>query len=80
MEEQNKKNGLRNGMTQEEYKEYVKQVTPVNNTTVDVLRAFITGGTICLIGQCISNWLTGSMNLGKMMPPRGHTLFWWQFR
>ncbi|MCI7097628.1 MAG: SpoVA/SpoVAEb family sporulation membrane protein [Lachnospiraceae bacterium] len=65
MEEQNKKNGLRNGMTQEEYKEYVKQVTPVNNTTVDVLRAFITGGTICLIGQCISNWLTGSMNLGK---------------
>ena len=63
--QQNEKNGLRNGMTQEEYQEYVKQVTPVNNTAVNVLRAFITGGIICLIGQCISNWLTGSMNLEK---------------
>lgn len=59
------KNGLQNGMTQEEYKEYVKQVTPVNNTFVDVIRAFLTGGTICLVGQCISTWLTGSMELGK---------------
>lgn len=58
-------NGLQNGMTPEEYNEYVKQVTPVNNTTVDVLRAFITGGIICLVGQCISNWLTGSMDLAK---------------
>lgn len=57
--------GLKNGMTPEEYNEYVKQVTPVNNTAVDVLRAFIMGGIICLVGQCISNWLTGSMDLGK---------------
>ena len=58
-------NGLQNGMTQEEYSEYVKQVTPVNNITVDVRRAFLTGGTICLVGQCINRWLTGSMNLAK---------------
>ena len=58
-------NGLQNGMTQEEYSEYVKQVTPVNNITVDVIRAFLTGGTICLVGQCINRWLTGSMNLAK---------------
>lgn len=64
-EEGSYKNGLQNGMTQEEYKEYVKQVTPVNNTFVDVIRAFLTGGTICLVGQCISTWLTGSMELGK---------------
>lgn len=57
--------GLKNGMTPEEYNEYVKTVTPVNNTTVDVLRAFIMGGIICVAGQCISNWLTGSMNLDK---------------
>ena len=63
--EETYKNGIQNGMTPEEYSEYVKQVTPVNNTTVDVLRAFITGGVICLVGQCISNWLTGSMGLGK---------------
>lgn len=59
------KSGLQNGMSKEEYKEYVKQVTPVNNTAVDVLRAFITGGIICLIGQCINGWLTGNMHLGK---------------
>lgn len=58
-------NGLRNGMTQDEYSEYVKQVTPVNNTTKDVIRAFLTGGTICLAGQCINGWLTGSMDLAK---------------
>lgn len=57
--------GLKNGMTPEEYNEYVKTVTPVNNTTVDVLRAFIMGGIICMVGQCISNWLTGSMDLDK---------------
>ena len=57
--------GLKNGMTPEEYNEYVKTVTPVNNTTVDMLRAFIMGGIICMVGQCISNWLTGSMDLDK---------------
>lgn len=57
--------GLQNGMTPEEYQEYVKQVTPVNNTTVNVIRAFVTGGVICTIGQGISTWLTGSMGLGK---------------
>ncbi len=57
--------GLKNGMTQEEYKEYVKQITPVNNTVANVLHAFLVGGAICVIGQCINNWLTGSINLGK---------------
>ena len=57
--------GLKNGMTQEEYKEYVKQITPVNNTVTNVLHAFLVGGAICVIGQCINNWLTGSINLGK---------------
>lgn len=57
--------GLKNGMTPEEYNAYVKKVTPVNNTAVDVLRAFIVGGMICVVGQCISSWLTGSMDLGK---------------
>ena len=63
--EGNHATGLKNGMTPQEYKEYVKQVTPVNNTAVDVLRAFVMGGAICAIGQCISNWLTGNMALGK---------------
>lgn len=58
-------NGLKNGMTPEEYNSYVKQVTPVNNTVKDVFRAFLVGGAICCVGQCISSWLTGSLELGK---------------
>lgn len=57
--------GLKKGMTPEEYKQYVKKITPVNNTWQDAGRAFLTGGTICLIGQMIRNWLTGSMDVGK---------------
>jgi stage V sporulation protein AC len=60
-----KESGLVNGMTPEEYQEYVKQITPVNNVTVDVIRAFITGGIICTVGQAISSWLTGNMDLSK---------------
>jgi stage V sporulation protein AC len=63
--ESRQKNGLEHGMTHEEYQEYVKQVTPVNNVTVDVIRAFVTGGIICMMGQFISNWLTGTMSLEK---------------
>lgn len=59
------KTGLKNGMTEKEYAAYVKKVTPVNSTLLDVCRAFFTGGVICLTGQCISTWLTETMNLGK---------------
>lgn len=64
-EKQKEKNGLQNGMTEKEYAAYVKKVTPVNNTFLDVCRAFFTGGIICLTGQCINSWLTGMMNLKK---------------
>lgn len=62
---QEEKHGLKNGMTEKEYAAYVKKVTPVNSTMLDVCRAFFTGGVICLTGQCISIWLTESRNLGK---------------
>lgn len=57
--------GLKKGMTPEEYKQYVEKITPVNNIWLDVCRAFLTGGVICLIGQVIRNWLTGSLNVGE---------------
>ena len=57
-----------------EYGEYVKKVTPVHSTARNILRAFVTGGAICLIGQALtelflflgaekeaaSAWTTGS--------------------
>ena len=41
---------------QEAYKNYVKQKTPVHNLPLNMLKAFITGGIICTIGQGILNY------------------------
>lgn len=37
----------------DEYNEYVKQVTPTRNLFVQMLKAFFVGGIICTIGQVI---------------------------
>lgn len=39
----------------EAYNEYVKQVTPTHNIWLNMLKAFLLGGLICLIGQIIVN-------------------------
>lgn len=44
---------------QEAYKQYVKKKTPVHNLPVNMLKAFITGGIICTIGQFILNYCEG---------------------
>lgn len=41
---------------QEEYQKYVKHVTPTHNLFLDMCKAFVTGGAICVIGQVILNW------------------------
>lgn len=41
---------------QEDYKQYVKQKTPVHSLPVNMFRAFLTGGIICTIGQFILNY------------------------
>lgn len=41
---------------QEAYENYVKQKTPVHNVYLNMLKAFVTGGTICVVGQWINNY------------------------
>lgn len=41
---------------QKAYEEYVKTKTPVRKLVPDMIRAFITGGSICLLGQFILNY------------------------
>ena len=41
---------------QEAYKNYVQQKTPVHSLPVNMARAFVTGGLICVIGQGILNF------------------------
>lgn len=49
----------------QEYEKYVKKVTPTHNLWLQMLRAFITGGIICTIGQFILNYATNTMGLDK---------------
>lgn len=41
---------------QKEYEKYVKEVTPTHNLWLQMLKAFVTGGIICCIGQFILNY------------------------
>ncbi|MGN1166552.1 MAG: SpoVA/SpoVAEb family sporulation membrane protein [Lachnospiraceae bacterium] len=49
---------------QEAYENYVKQKTPVHNLPLNMMKAFITGGIICTIGQFILNYC-GKLGLDK---------------
>lgn len=44
---------------QEKYNEYVKQVTPTHNLWINMAKAFVTGGIICVVGQIILNTCAG---------------------
>lgn len=43
----------------EQYNAYVKQVTPTHNLWANMGKAFVMGGTICLLGQIILNIVMG---------------------
>lgn len=38
------------------YEQYVKEKTPVHNVWMNMAKAFVTGGSICVIGQFILNY------------------------
>ena len=48
-----------NEKEQEAYNEYVKEVTPTKSLPVQMIKAFVTGGLICLLGQVILNICQG---------------------
>lgn len=41
---------------QKAYEEYVKQVTPTHNCFLNVIKAFVSGGAICLFGQFLTEF------------------------
>lgn len=49
---------------EKQYADFVKQKTPVHNVWLNMGKAFLSGGTICLIGQMILNYCK-SMGLSK---------------
>lgn len=41
------------------FDKYVKEITPTHNVWLDVCKAFLVGGIICVIGQAITTFLMG---------------------
>lgn len=52
-------------LQKKEYNEYVKEVTPTHNLWLQMLKAFITGGLICVIGQGILNYAINVVGVDK---------------
>ena len=50
---------------EQEYRQHVDQVTPKYSLPVRMIKAFVTGGIICLLGQFILNYATNTMGLDK---------------
>lgn len=50
---------------EKKYQQHVEQVTPKYSLLWRMAKAFITGGILCLIGQCILNYATNSMGIDK---------------
>ena len=43
-------------MDQQQYNEYISKITPKNSVPVNVFRAFLVGGIICVIGQAFADF------------------------
>ena len=50
---------------EKEYEEYVKTITPTHNLYLQMLKAFITGGIICVVGQVLLNFASNQMGMDK---------------
>lgn len=50
---------------EKDYEEYVKMITPTHNLYLQMLKAFITGGIICVIGQLLLNFAGDQMGMDK---------------
>ncbi len=59
---------------QESYNEYVRQMTPANPLWKNMLRAFLTGGMICTVGQAVINWLMSAYSLDRQTAAAWNTL------
>ncbi|MCM1123910.1 MAG: SpoVA/SpoVAEb family sporulation membrane protein [Eubacterium sp.] len=50
---------------EQDYRQHVDEVTPKYSLPIQMVKAFVTGGIICLIGQAILNYATNKMGLDK---------------
>lgn len=49
----------------QEYEQYVKKMTPTHNIWLQMAKAFVVGGAICVLGQFILNCAMNTLGLDK---------------
>lgn len=58
-----------NNPTQEalakDYETYVKKITPTHSLPLQMAKAFLTGGIICILGQFLTNYGSDTLNLDQ---------------
>lgn len=59
-----KEKGMEKEKKEKAYEQYVKEKTPVHNVWLNMAKAFVTGGAICVLGQVILNYC-GQQGLSK---------------
>lgn len=52
---------------EKDYEEYVKKITPTHNLYLQMLKAFITGGVICTIGQGLLTFAKQQLGMDQDM-------------
>lgn len=65
MAQNNQQSQITQQQKEQNYRQHVEQVTPKYSLPLQMLKAFIMGGIICLIGQFILNYATDRMGLDK---------------
>jgi stage V sporulation protein AC len=60
-----KYNGYQKKLDQTNYQNYVKNTMPKSNLLKDCFMAFVVGGLICVLGEAINCFASGTLKLGE---------------
>ncbi|MBQ9927035.1 MAG: SpoVA/SpoVAEb family sporulation membrane protein [Lachnospiraceae bacterium] len=50
---------------EKDYAKYIKSITPTHNLFIQMVRAFLVGGSICIIGQFLLNFASNTLGMDK---------------
>lgn len=62
---QNEDKNMTKQEREQAYRQQVEQTTPKYSLTARMAKAFVVGGIICVVGQCILNYATNRMGIDK---------------
>lgn len=48
-----------------DYERYVKQITPTHSLPLQIVKAFVVGGIICMLGQYLTNYALNTLGMDK---------------